>query len=125
MNVLPPITTRLLPISLNVIPPAVMTCVCPVAPGPGMVVRVPIPTPLGPMDIVWPFTTSVVGVAPGVSVKVWLPMTTMLEPISDTVTPAAVKTCVGPASGAEVTIPGPAEPRVNVWLPKMAMVELG
>jgi hypothetical protein len=143
VNVLEPITTKLGPTSENVIPPAVMAFV--VMAGGAMVVPPgpAIPTPLGPMLIVWPFMISVVGVASAPSVMVWLPRTTMPEPISEKVTPAAVRTWVGPAGlafcGWKTVVPllltplGPivyvcpltvtvvgfaAGPTVNVWVPR-------
>ncbi len=48
------------------------------------------PTPLGPMLIVWPLKTSVVGLAPGPKVNVDPPITTNEDPTSEKVTPPAV-----------------------------------
>jgi hypothetical protein len=58
--VLPPITTKLEPISEKVMPPAVIACVCCAG---GVIVVLPIPMPPGPMLIVTPLIVSVVGVA--------------------------------------------------------------
>jgi hypothetical protein len=48
------------------------------------------PTPLGPMVIVYPLYTSVVGWAPGPNVNVDPLITTAEEPISENVVPPAV-----------------------------------
>lgn len=103
VNVLAPITTKLDPISENVMPPPVTTFVC--CAGGGAIVVLP-PTPIlpGPILTVTPLTTAVVGVACVPSVKVLPPMTTRLELSSEKVMPTAVKTCVG--FGALVPAPG-------------------
>jgi hypothetical protein len=128
VNVLPPITTIDDPISVKVIPPAVMTCVVAVEGGTYKTVVLPNPTPLGPMLIVWELKMSVVGVALGPMVKVLPPITTREELISVKVMPPAVMTCVAAFVGVAVVVltrTGPTLPTVKVWPPKMATVELG
>jgi hypothetical protein len=52
------------------------------------------PTPFGPIVIVCPLYTSVVGFAPAPNVNVVPPITTSEEPISEKVIPPAVTACV-------------------------------
>lgn len=121
VKVIDPITTRLAPISENVMPPAVTASVC-MARGGGATVVPPapaMPMPPGPILTVTPLTTSVVGDAWAPSVKVLEPRTTTLDPISEKVRPAAVTTCVGfPFGGGKSVVPWlptPLGPMLNVW----------
>ncbi len=63
------------------------------------------PIPPGPILIVWPLYTSVVGVAPGPNVNVFPPMTAIEEPISENVIPPAVIICVVGLNGTVKVAP--------------------